>query len=159
MESSAQLCFKSVKWWHHWLLWGIRSCKNNSEWSCSLLQGLWCDSWKEPSDQLTVSFVLVPCPASPSWTDYLYNSPTSSENSLFILHPLKLVKARVNPHTLYLPWFPDQPCTKTHGVLFCFFENTLTCLVSYPRLSNQNLWAWYLGICVFKPLFRWPWCS
>lgn len=44
------------------------------------------------TDELIVPLVLVTFPASPSEAEHRYSPPTCSQSSLFILHPLELVR-------------------------------------------------------------------
>lgn len=90
VESSGPPCFRSIRVVAS--LTSLRHQELREQWWVVLLPLTRCDHWKAPSDWLIVSFVLTLCPASPSWAEHLYNPPTSSQNSLFILHPLKLVR-------------------------------------------------------------------
>ena len=129
--SSGRPWLGSIEWRHRCPLGSTQELWAQQS-PCFPLEGPWCDRWREPSDQLIVSLVLVPCSASPGWTEHLRNPPTSLQNSRFILQPLKLVGKRVSPHTLCLQWFSHQ-LHQNSWSFYCFCRIILKHLITHPR--------------------------
>lgn len=66
-------------------------------------------------------------------------------------------------HVLSVPFIPNQNDTTFHGPSICLFYSStmgydfqepgrnLSCLLSYPLLSQPPLWCWLKHTCIHRP--------